>query len=264
MDTQTTPASVEVSSSGRVTRQDRAHARDKIARALRVAPRPVLRATARLWVDANPSLERPAIVKVRADMGGRVVRSHVAATNMRDAIDLAEHRLRRQLADLAAADRDRVRTSAVPPPGEWRHGDLPAVRPEYYPRPPEERRVVRHKTPTSAPMSAEQAALEMTLLDYDFLLFAAAGGGGDSVVYRTANMSSHLRVIPPSGDGGAPAGSIPADPPPAVMDVKDALQLLDLSGEPFVFFVDADSRRGAIAYRRYDGHYGLIRPADEA
>ena len=30
----------------------------------------------------------------------------------------------------------------------------------------------------------------------------------------------------------------------------------------WVFFRDADSGRGHVLYRRYDGHYGLIVPVD--
>jgi hypothetical protein len=32
---------------------------------------------------------------------------------------------------------------------------------------------------------------------------------------------------------------------------------------PFLFFVDAERGRGAVLYHRYDGHYGLIAPADD-
>ena len=33
-----------------------------------------------------------------------------------------------------------------------------------------------------------------------------------------------------------------------------------MSGYPFVFFVDEDSGRGRLLYVRYDGHDGLISP----
>ena len=42
------------------------------------------------------------------------------------------------------------------------------------------------------------------------------------------------------------------------------LQEVDLDIVPFVFFVDDQSGRGRVVYRRYDGHYGhygLITPA---
>ncbi|MEV7189390.1 sigma 54 modulation/S30EA ribosomal C-terminal domain-containing protein [Kitasatospora sp. NPDC093102] len=37
---------------------------------------------------------------------------------------------------------------------------------------------------------------------------------------------------------------------------------LDLSGLPFVFYTDAATGRGNVLYHRYDGHYGLITPAE--
>jgi hypothetical protein len=42
--------------------------------------------------------------------------------------------------------------------------------------------------------------------------------------------------------------------------VSDALARLDATGAPFVFLADADTGRGNVVYRRYDGHYGLITP----
>ena len=48
------------------------------------------------------------------------------------------------------------------------------------------------------------------------------------------------------------------DRQPPVLTKVEARQRLDLSGEPFVFYVDADDQQGRVIYRRYDGHYGLI------
>jgi hypothetical protein len=48
---------------------------------------------------------------------------------------------------------------------------------------------------------------------------------------------------------------------PGEMDLSEAEERLDASHEPFVFFVNVDSGRGNVVYRRYDGHYGLITPA---
>jgi hypothetical protein len=43
----------------------------------------------------------------------------------------------------------------------------------------------------------------------------------------------------------------------------ERLERLDMSGERFVFFVDPQTRRGAVMYRRYDGHHGLVQPAEQ-
>jgi hypothetical protein len=45
------------------------------------------------------------------------------------------------------------------------------------------------------------------------------------------------------------------------LSVEEAIEHLDLVSEPFVFFVNAATGRGNVAYLRYDGHYGLIEPA---
>ena len=174
---------------------------------------------------------------------------------MPEAIDLAAHRLQRRLADLTSAGHSRAHHAG----GEALLGE----RPEYHPLPTEERRVVRHKSPVLAPMDPERALLEMELLDYDFLLFSTSGNSGEAVVYRASHGESTRRLIPPPVRADGLANGLPADPPPTAMSLDGALELLDMSGKPFVFFIDDHTRRGTIAYRRYDGHYGLISPADE-
>ena len=43
--------------------------------------------------------------------------------------------------------------------------------------------------------------------------------------------------------------------------VSEATNRLDVAGQPFVFFADAGTGRRCVLYHRYDGHYGLITPA---
>ncbi|WP_245645947.1 sigma 54 modulation/S30EA ribosomal C-terminal domain-containing protein [Pseudonocardia acaciae] len=68
--------------------------------------------------------------------------------------------------------------------GEWRHDDPPADRPRHFPRPPEQRQIVRHKSVTLARCGADDAAEHMRALDFDFHLFTEAGSGQDSVLPR--------------------------------------------------------------------------------
>jgi hypothetical protein len=84
----------------------------------------------------------------------------------------------------------------------------------------------------------------METLDHDFHLFTSADTGEESVVYRR------------------PDGTIAESQTPApVLFLEQAIERLDASGEPFVFFVDPQARRGQLLYVRYDGNYGLIEPA---
>ena len=236
------------------------HALDVLLGVARHAPLPVLHARMTLRVHADPALERPAVAKASLDVSGRPVRAHVAAEHMSEAIDLLERRLRRNLEDMDELTRAHRHETSVEPLGEWRHGSLPTERPEHFPRPPEERELIRRKTFALSPLTPEQAALEMQVLDHDFHLFTDAETGEENVVYRRPDGTIALAQITPMPAGKPSAFAV--DPAPApVLLVEDAVERLNLSGERFVFFVDAQTRRGNLLYLRYDGHYGLIEPA---
>lgn len=226
-----------------VGEEARAHALDVVLAAARHSPRPVLHARLTLRLHRDPALERPAVAKASLDVSGRPVRAHVAAAQMSEALDLLERRLRRNLENLEESRRARRRETGVAAAGEWRHGSLSTERPEHFPRPPEERELVRRKTFAPAALSADEAALELRLLDHDFHLFTNAETGAEDVVRRR-------------DDGTAAHDRGPA---PALL-LDDALERLNAGGERFVFFTDPQSRRGKLVYLRYDGHYGLIEP----
>jgi hypothetical protein len=223
------------------------HALEVVRGVARHASRPVLHGRVTLRVHADPAVERPAIAKAALDVGGRPVRAHVAAEQMVEAIDLLERRLRRNLEALEERDRAHRPETGAEPPGEWRHGSLPTARPDYFPRPPEERRLMRRKTFALAALAPAEAALELQLLDYDFHLFTNAETGEENVLHRGEDGKLELLQL-----ASAP-----------VLLPEDAIERLNLSGEPFVFFVDPQTRRGNVLYRRYDGHYGLIEPEPE-
>jgi hypothetical protein len=47
-----------------------------------------------------------------------------------------------------------------------------------------------------------------------------------------------------------------------VLTVAEARKQLDATGLPFLLFAEPTSGRGRVLYRRYDGHYGLVRPVE--
>lgn len=49
---------------------------------------------------------------------------------------------------------------------------------------------------------------------------------------------------------------------PPELTVAEAMERLAADRETFVFFVNALTGRGNVIYRRYDGHYGLVTPAE--
>jgi hypothetical protein len=248
---------------GSVSPHVQAYARHKMTQLAKLAPGPVLLARVKLRWAADPALDRPALAQGTLDVNGRLVRAQVAASRFEEAIDLLEARLRDRLEHLASHLRARRRRPAGGEAGEWRRGDLATQRPGWFPRPVEERVVVRHKRFALAPMSVEEAALDLDLLDYDFYLFMEAETGQDAVMWRRPDGALGLAVaggqLPDLTGCTVPARAV--QPPPRLTP-EEATGRLELTAEPFVFFIDATTGRGGVAYRRYDGHYGLITPAE--
>jgi ribosome-associated translation inhibitor RaiA len=237
---------IAVTVRGEVGPKDVQYARHKVARVARWTDKPVVFARVKLTAAPDPARERPALAQAALELDGAVVRAHVAARRMSEAVDLLEERLRAQVE--SHKDRrlaSRKRGTEAREPGEWRHGDLPAHRPDYFPRTVEDRQVVRHKSYALRALSPADAYEEMLRLDYDFHLFTDVLTGEDSLVHRLA-------------DGGGDLQSLSHPSPAPVLQETQAAARLDSTGEPFVFYRDADSGRGAVVYRRYDGHYGLI------
>ena len=49
---------------------------------------------------------------------------------------------------------------------------------------------------------------------------------------------------------------------PARLTLVRGTARLEALGQPFLFFLSSETGRGNLIYHRYDGHYGLIEPAD--
>lgn len=254
---------VQMTTQGPVTRAAMDYATDKISRLGHLADRDILMARVALTEEANPAVERQAVAKASLDVSGRVVRAHVAAESMDEAIDLLEGRLRRVLERITDR-RGPSRDSGEVEPGEWRHNALPRLRPSYYPRPPEEREVIAHKSYTLSALLPEEAVEEMEELDHDFFMFTDVATDEEAVVYRREDGELGLRQMTPDSERLARvAFPMVLDPTPApTLSEKEATQRLDASGEPFVFYADAETGRGNVIYRRYDGHYGRIVPVE--
>jgi ribosome-associated translation inhibitor RaiA len=240
------------------------HERDEVVARLtklaRMAPRPVRMMRASLLHEQDPALQRPNVAKASIDVDGRIVRAHVAAPEMGQALAALEERLSRLLDELSGRDQAARVETGLPTPGEWRHGDVPTLRPHVFPRPPEERQIMRRKTYAFAPMSVEDAAWELRMLDHDFFLFTNLTSNEENVIYRGGDGVLHLRQLSPPGEAFVDPVVIDADPAP-VLDEHDAVKAFDITEGGFLFYVDRDTGRGHVLYRRYDGHYGLISPA---
>lgn len=237
---------LEIASKGNVGDDMRSYADQKIRRVAAFSPRPVIHGRVALTVHENPSVERPVSAKANLQLSGRRVRAHVAATTLREAIDRLEARLQRQLEILAERREARRHETGVATEGAWRHGAVSAHRPSWYPRPEQEREILRSKTFEVGEQTVKDAVLDMELLDHDFHLFANADTGRDAVVYRTDEGAVELLETAPEET------------------LIQAIERLEATRGRFVFFRNAETQRGNVLYHRYDGHYGLITPAGAA
>ncbi|MGW5924131.1 sigma 54 modulation/S30EA ribosomal C-terminal domain-containing protein [Nocardia fluminea] len=240
------------------------YARDKIAWALRYASEPVLAVRVRIVGHADPAIIDPIVAQANVNMGGVSVRVQVTAATTREAIDALAQRLRVRLERLsrrweAQRGGDHLPTDSA----SWHHGATPRPRLPYFPRPIEEREVLRRKSFALARETCDEAAFDMSLLDYDFHLFTESGSDVDSVLYRSGPTGLRLAQLDPRPDQVSP-GAVPvsiSSARPPVLGVEAAVDRLEVTGWPFVFFRDMERDRGRVLYHRYDGHYGLLTPA---
>jgi ribosome-associated translation inhibitor RaiA len=241
-----------------------AYARRKILAAARASQATVRFGRVKFTYEPNPSIKLHAIVTATLDVDGHPVRAHAAGRTSREAVDILEERLRRQLVDAhhrLAFLRRRRKAGTVT--GEWRHGGKTSDRPEYFPRVPEDRQVVRRKTFSLGRITPEDAVVEMEMLDHDFHLFVDGETGMDALVRRLPDGTCELSRASGDHEDVAEVGQIEIGPPPQTMTLEAAVDRLNVTNEPFLFYMDVETLRGAVLYRRHDGHYGVVTAGSE-
>ena len=253
-------ASLLVITRGDVGDDARSYAHRRIGAVIEHIDESVLFARVKLTEAPDPARERPAIAQVTIDLNGEIVRAQVAGQVMREAVDLLDARLRDKLAHRDEYRQALRRRPPVSPPGEWRHGDAPTSRPDYFDRPPDEREVVRRKTYVNEGLTPDEAAFDMEELDFDFYLFRELASGQDAVLERGENGSYRLTsVLPEAVDVGPTAIALTvAETPVPELELNDAIERMNFEGERYVIFVNAGTGRVNVIYHRFDGHYGLI------
>lgn len=253
------PVTVEVTVRGEVAEQAVPYARTKVAHVVEKAHEPVLAAHVVLTAAPDPAVQRWARAEASLDLNGTPLRAHATASDMLGAVDLLEGKLQKNLGQHDSRTRTRHRWIGVASEHEWRHGDLPTQREDHFPRPPEDREVMRRKTFDLSPMTPDEAAFDMDMLGHDFYLFTDLTTGKDALVYRDGDGRFGIRgeAVP---DGGTDALVERAGAAPTLSEAE-AIDRLNVSGEPFLFYLDPESGRGRVLYLRYDGHYGLITAA---
>ena len=248
------PVPIEVTLRGNVGDFAGDYARDKVAAALDVAHEPVLHAHVVLDWSHDPARERPALAEVTVDVNGTTVRAKTTAPTMNEAVDDLEYRLHRQLVQLQDRARTRHRWTGIAQEGEWRHGDLPRRAVPFFPRAEETLEVVRHKSFASEPMTVDEAAYEMDLLDHDFFLYRDTRSGRPALVHRLPSAGYGVQGVTPT----TTAATVTYEPLPPTLTDAEAHARLGADGEPFVFYLDSGTGEERVLYHRYNGHYGLI------
>ncbi|MGW6425510.1 sigma 54 modulation/S30EA ribosomal C-terminal domain-containing protein [Nocardia sp. NPDC055053] len=174
------------------------YAHEKISAAMEYACEPVVSARVRLVGHPDPAVSDPIVAQANLNTGGNAVRAQVTAASTREAIDLLAARLRERLERLSRRWEPLRGNRFGPEPRVWHHGATPRPRLPYFPRPIEEREILRRKSFALANETCDEAANDMELLDYEFHLFTESGSRLDSVLYH--RYDGHYGLITPAAN----------------------------------------------------------------
>jgi ribosome-associated translation inhibitor RaiA len=231
---------VQLTVRGDISEEDRSYAVRKIERALQKAQAPVLKAHLVLGWESEPAHPNSARLEIGLDLNGVPVRAHVAADGIREGADLLQDRLGHRLVQLQ--DRAQSRHRWTKQRRAFGRVGAERSRPRAHGRDTSEPpAVVRRKTFAAHPLTVEEAAYEMDLLDHDFYLYTDQRSGSDALIHHTAYGENFAVLLTP-----------------AVLSADQAREHLDLAGEPFVFYRESDDSSAQVLYRRFGGGYGLI------
>jgi putative sigma-54 modulation protein len=141
--------------------------------------RSVSRAEIELIHERNPSISEPEVAEATLFINGSVLKAREASEDMYASIDRMSDKLERQVKRFRGRQIDRWQGHLKNPPAPE------AVQPFVVEEEEEiETRIVRTKQFQMKPMSAEEAVLQLELLDHDFYVFTSADTGDINVVYR--------------------------------------------------------------------------------
>ncbi|MCK2217053.1 sigma 54 modulation/S30EA ribosomal C-terminal domain-containing protein [Actinomadura sp. ATCC 31491] len=241
MPTALDPADVQVKIRGGIRPADVRRARVTMAELAGLAHEPVI--AAKVTLATAPGLAaRRRTAEAVLDVQGRLVRAQASAASTRAAIHVLRDRLRSRLLE-SARDWENRRRRHHRRPGPRHAGEQPRI----------VRRLAADRTvPDEAVVDMEQRGL-------DFLLFTEDVTGRDSIVYRAGGGYRLAQLVPGPGLPTPICAAISVSASPACrLTVSEAVERLELTGLPFVFFADAATGAGCVVHRRADGDHGLV------
>jgi putative sigma-54 modulation protein len=131
-----------------------------------------------LSMERNPSIERRQVAELTVWTQGPVLRVRESAPDFIQAIDLAAHKLQRQMVRYRERRRSQRRPPSPEPPEPPQMEDEEAEGGQPGPR------IVKTKRFEMKPMTPEDAVLNLEMLQHSFYVFANADSGAVNVVYR--------------------------------------------------------------------------------
>ncbi|WP_433679362.1 sigma 54 modulation/S30EA ribosomal C-terminal domain-containing protein [Nocardia sp. CA-119907] len=220
----------------------------------RVLRRHHLDAAARVRVTAPVDADEPTLVQANIRIHDTPTR--VQVTGPRGfAVTFAVERLDRQIARLATKQSR-----------EWPDPARPPLARVTEPRPIARRKHCALLTGTPA-----EATAVLNAMDYDAYLFIDAETGEDAVVSWADSLGIRMaRQRTTTAPEAAVDRPLTANSLSVLMDAQPAPTLIEevavtrlcRKGLPFLFFTDADTGRGRLLYRRYDGDLTIVVPVD--
>ncbi|MDI2125468.1 sigma 54 modulation/S30EA ribosomal C-terminal domain-containing protein [Yinghuangia seranimata] len=228
-----------------------AGARTRVASVALSADALVENVRVRLTGASDPT--RAGLVQIGAEVDGRRVRVQCSAAGVGAAAERAADALRQRIADVTGPWR----------PRPWPWTSAAAAPAASATLPPGQARIARVKTPTLVWCSPDAAAQTMDAMDYDIHLFVDPDTETEAVVYRVGptgyRVARTVAAGPPKDNRGIPWTLQPG----AANRLTDeqAVDRLEKARLPHLFYADPDTGFGRVLYRRFDGHYGLLRPA---
>lgn len=167
-----------------VTESLREYAEEKIGNSMKVMDISPLDAEVVLFVEKNPANPRPAVCEVTLRPKGHIIRVEEHEEDMYAAIDVAAAKVLRQLRKYKTrvidrkvrAEEDSIRVAPIVPTGEF---DPDSLMEEL-----SDDAIVRVKEIEFAPMTQDEALLQIDLLGHDFFAYTDRDTSLVNILYR--------------------------------------------------------------------------------
>ena len=167
-----------------VTESLREYAEEKIGNSMKVMDISPLDAEVVLFVEKNPANPRPAVCEVTLRPKGHIIRVEEHEEDMYAAIDVAAAKVLRQLRKYKTrvidrkvrAEEDSIRVTPIVPAGEF---DPDSLMEEL-----SDDAIVRVKEIEFAPMTQDEALLQIDLLGHDFFAYTDRDTNLVNILYR--------------------------------------------------------------------------------